>query len=304
MKNRKYYKEQISSGAIGVLYSFINPDFPQEPLYTIRIHPHNQINIDLWKTISSHTLKPISIPNFYGSFIDDLGDVYTLYDYLPNNLMTFFEERQINKRISLSQIHGFYKNIVNALAFLQDLQISHVGLSLENVFLNLSSTRAFLMDFVKENEFENNFFFSNFLKSINKNSIVNPYKLNVFALGLTILELCTSKFPKSFLESLFCIENFENLINEQIQIFENIYDHINTEFEKKLKLQLKEIIKHCLILNEENRPDFLAIFWTNSKNDSHTLQKVIYINEDIFREDFEKIILHNQNESGINYANT
>ena len=264
MKNHKYYKRQTSSGAIGMLYASKNPEFPEEPLYTIRIHSHNQIkkfDLDPWKKISSNSFKPNSIPNFYGSFMNDFGDVYILYDYIPNNLMNFLEENQNKTRISLPQILVFYKSIVNTLAFLQSIQISHIGLSLENVFLNKSSNRVFLMDFVKENEFENNFIFTNFLNALNNNSLVNPYKSNVFAFGLIILELLfNSKFPISVLENFLLIENFENWVNEQITIFEKLYEPIKTDFERKIISQLREIIKQCLILNEENRPDFLDLF--------------------------------------------
>ena len=86
MRNHIHLKEAISSGAIGMLYDSKNPDSPEEPLFTIRVHSSNQkirFDLDFWEKISSNPLKPCSIPNFYGSFLDDSGDLHTYSTISP-----------------------------------------------------------------------------------------------------------------------------------------------------------------------------------------------------------------------------
>ena len=156
--------------------------------------------------------------------------------------------------------------------------------------MNSSSKQVFVLDFVKENDFENSSDLAKFLKSQKKdNSRLNPYKFNVFALGMIILEMGISNFSNYLLEMLSQEKiNFENWVKEQIIIFVESFKNIKSNREKKIMTQILEILKQCFMLNEITRPDFLDLFWINTKNDLETLQKHIFFDEDFMNIPFFK----------------
>ena len=219
MKNHKIFNDAISSGVIGMLYAAKNPKYPDEPLYSIHLHPHKKeikFDLDFWNEVTLNYLKPCSIPNFYGAFREDSGDLHTLFDYLPTNLKSFIKENQNqNKTISLDIICRFSKNLMNTLAFLQSKKISHIGLLAENILMNQNSSLVYVMDFVKEGEFKNCSVLAKFLNDKNLDNFeINPYKFNVFCIGLIILEMGISDFSKP---------NFEDFMNGN-QLFEKWVD--------------------------------------------------------------------------------
>ena len=158
MHHPSKYEKAISSGAIGLLYAAKNKEFPGagENLFTIRrLSKDTKFDGDCWKKMSSNPLKPHSIPYFYDSFREDSGDWHIVLEFMSKSLKNFLDRNQNQKTMSVTQIYGVYKNIVNCLAFLQSIQISHTGLSTENIYMNSGSEQVFVLDFVKENDFEN-----------------------------------------------------------------------------------------------------------------------------------------------------
>lgn len=287
MKNHKKHPGTLSSGGIGILYASKNPEYPEEPLYSIRVLSHNKksqfFDSEFWRELSSNPFKPTSIPNYYGSFIEDSGDIYILCDYNPKSITTFIEENLNIRQIPILQIHCFYENLVKALAFLQSYQITHEGLTTENIFVNNNNTcHVDITNFNKEKEFENSSLIAQFSNLQNKEKCaLNPYKFNVFSLGLLLLALMTKKSSISMFESFLMGENFEKWVNEQISIIEQKSNAKITFFEIKIKLRLMEKIKQCLNLNEEKRPDFIDLFWLNTKEHSEKLRRHILLDDEL-----------------------
>ena len=90
-----------------------------------------------------------------------------------------------------------------------------------------------------------------------------------------------TNFSNNLLETLLSEKiNFENWVKEQIIIFKESFKNIKRNKEKKIMAKLLEILKQCFLLNETNRPDFLDLFWINTKNDLETLQRHIFVDED------------------------
>ena len=294
MKNHKIFNDAISSGVIGMLYAAKNPEYPDEPLYSIHLHPYrNEIKFDLdfWNEMTLNHLKPCSIPNFYGAFREDSGDLHTLFDYLPTNLKSFIKENQNqNKQICLDIVYRFSKNLTNTLAFLQSKKMSHIALLSENILMNQNSSLVYVMDFVKEGEFKNCSVLAKFLNYKNKdNCEINPYKFNVFCIGLIILEMGISDFSKpNFEDFMNGNQLFEKWVDEQIILFEQTYNLITTDSERENKWKLIELIKQCLILNEQKRPDFLELFLNKIKNDSQILHKHLFCDDEFMLTEIDK----------------
>lgn len=291
MKNPKKFEGTLSSGAIGMLHASKNHQYPDEHLYSIYIHPHNGEINDFWNEIFSNPQKPCSIPNFYGSFREDSGALHAVFDYIPNDLKSYIKENQNqNKRISRSKLYEFSKNLVNTLAFLQSKKITHIGLRSENIWMNLNSNLVYVIDFVKEDEFKNCSCLARFLNSQkNDNFLINPYKFNVFALGLIILEMGISDFSTPGFENFMNRKQlFEKWLDEQITLFEQTYNFINTDLESENTSKLIEIIKQCLILNEQKRPDFVDLFLKKIKNDSKILQRFIFLDDKLMLSQIDK----------------
>ena len=207
LKNRNLFIDEfVSSGLIGMFYGAKNPANHESPLFSIKVKFSNEKDFkheeDVWKKISKFSNKPVSIPNFYGCFKENSTfsnmenyKMHMVFDYIPKNLHTFIQENINRPPISFEKIKSFFKNIMNALVFLQRKNICHQGLMPENILLKEHSSRVFIRDFVDQENFENSmnqvFREKIFASVLDEN--FDPYKSNVFALGLIILELGTSK---------------------------------------------------------------------------------------------------------------
>jgi len=241
-------RKTTSSGVIGMLYAAKEPDDPKQPLFGIKVRTLKQNDIKLeqkiWEKISKFSLKPSSIPNFYGSFKEDsffkkekIFTVHMVYDPFSKSLKTLIEENIQKEPIPVENIQSYFKSIVNALAFLQSEKISHQGLLLENIYLNAHLNKVYLIDFVDEEKFENALnqakkskIFANLYTDLlncrqEDNFFIDPYKSNVFALGLIILELGTSKLINFSKIKSNSKKEFEKKIEKKIRQFEEIYLH-------------------------------------------------------------------------------
>jgi len=294
-------KTSNSSGVIGLLYAAKDPHDPKQPLFGIKVRTlkHEQ---KIWKKISKFPLELSSIPNFYGSFKEDSFCkkedncfVHMVFDPFTKSLKTLIEENIQHRTIPFGKIEYYFKNIVNSLAFLENEKISHQGLLLENIWLNHDLRNVYLIDFVKEVEFENamnqtykNKIFAN-LGTPQDKMLVDPYKSNVFALGLIILELGRSKII-NFSKTKWNKEEFEKKIKKQIRKFEFAYlDILKEQKEKEKFLKFSSIIKECLNFNPNQRPDFLKLFCMYMKNDGKSIQLYVLDKNIQNGENFEKI---------------
>ena len=92
-----------SSGVIGMIHAAKEPDDSKQPLFAIKVRclKQNDIKFEqkIWEKISKFSLKPSSIPNFYGLFKEDsfskkqnICTVHMVFDPFSKSLKTLLEE--------------------------------------------------------------------------------------------------------------------------------------------------------------------------------------------------------------------
>ena len=87
---------------------------------------------------------------------------------------------------------------------------------------------------------------------------INPFKSDVFSFGLILLELGTLKSPKKGKD----LNEWEKIIKKRIKLFKENYVAIIKEPQEKEELNnFIRMLRKCLRLDTNERPDFMRLFY-------------------------------------------
>ena len=288
--NLKKFKNpiEISKGAFGIVHrvecpSQKNQFFAIKTITSLDETGKHKINkeIKIWENLSSLPQKPRSIPNFYGYQQEALGysgvKFDLVFDYFPKSLQSVLSERKSKKPFPFKQLYKFYKSLINSLAFLQTMGICHRDLKPANLLLDEECENIYLIDFSESKEIiiqaleettkqdltlvgspkyfspELNYFF----KQKKENVKLNPFKSDVFSLGLIMLEIGTGDSPKKEKDPVV----WKKKVEEKIQEFKMKYKEIlESSKERKILRNLVSALEDCLELEPDDRPDFKMLF--------------------------------------------
>ena len=269
-------------GAFGIVEKvFYIPKNKEYAMKTITKNPDDNCverEIGMWNKIKDLTQKPSSIPNFYGSLQNKFSpSTFNLFfDYFPKSIKNIIEELKANKcerPFPFNKLIRFTERLINGLAFLQTMKICHCDLKPDNLLLDAFLKNIFIIDLSESKEIIYDSpeqtkrvmtlagspkYFSPELdlafKQGKSSEKFNPFKSDVFSLGLIILELGTLKTPEN---------NQKEKIEELIIEFKKIYSK-TLENEKELKDldSLAELIRVSLSVDPKQRFDFLDLYYT------------------------------------------
>ena len=288
-KNLKFedfnFKEwkPIAVGGYGSVYSSQNKTI-NDKLFAIKMISEESKETDreiaLWEGLKK-TVTPKAFP-VYHLHCKENSNNYLVFDLYPKSLATPLNEMRKNKRenpLNFQKLMTYWKSLVNALAFLQSSEICHRDIKPANILLDELEEQVYLTDLgvsksisslFKENK-ENTvvgtpIYFSPELEIAwrNKNYqlVYDPFKSDVFSLGLVFLELGTLNLPQQNKDEKIWVKNIRKEITNFAKIYEgNLKTHSDSE---KLQLaKFTEILGNCLEFEAGDRPDFITLF----KND-------------------------------------
>ena len=262
-------------------------------------------NLNIFEKIVSIDPKPRAFPsNYYGyeKEVDEFKQItfQVVFDYYPHSLKSLISEKKLTPNASpfqFSKIHNYFKRLVNGLAFLQTLQVCHRDLKSANLLLDETLENIYLMDFRKSNEtymtkkqmalegileYSSPEMYKAFKKAPNINVEFNPYKSDVFSLGLIMLEMINFTIPERDIDFDLSKKNIEDALDETQKKYENILNK-NEEMDE-LKNFIKTLRK-CLSIDPKDRPDFISLF----KNSLKAVNDYDLIKAHILIEDFVKL---------------
>lgn len=276
--------------------------------------------IKILHLISTNIKKPKAIPKFYGYFIikdQQINQIsYCLvFELKEGSLRGLIEERRkSNQKFTLDELHTTMRWLVNIMSYLQLNLITHRDLKPGNILYSdlvenqgkIQYKSLTLIDFggskcllhYNNSGFDDNtliltkrycspelMFFSVIEKKEKAN--FNPFKSDVFSMGLLILEMGTLQLPFENRKALNPKEYFEELEKENVRLLEFLvfcYDKFakkSNDNREKLN-EIRNILKKSLTYKFEKRPDFLELFFELNKiekkdqnNKEIILQKVI-----------------------------
>lgn len=269
-------------GAFGIVEKvFYLPSKKEYAMKTITKNPDDNCverEIEMWNKIKDLNQKPSSIPNFYGSLQNHFSpSTFNLFfDYFPKSIKNIIDELKANKcerPFPFKKLLHFTERLINGLAFLQTLKICHCDLKPDNLLLDVSLKNIYIIDLSESKEIIYDSpeqtkrvmtlagspkYFSPELdlafKQGKSSEKFNPFKSDVFSLGLIILELGTLKNPEN---------NQKEKIEEIIIEFTKIYRK-SLENDKELKYleSLAELIRVSLSVDPKQRFDFIDLYYT------------------------------------------
>lgn len=232
------------------------------------------------ENISKQVFKPSSIPTYYGYFRDEnqrKGVTYNLvFDFYPQNLRKLLDDE--TSIFSFAQLKSFFSDLLLGLSFLQTLEISHRDLKPSNILLEKQLDgimRMKILDYGLSQKFSiedeevsrievsvegNKKYMSPELYNAHEydhklNTVLNPFKADVFSFGLICLEIGSRKSIKRK-------NAFEELLKEEIRnnmkIMRDNYSNL-VDKEKKEFEELMGMIERSLDFDTNTRPDFLKL---------------------------------------------
>ena len=291
-----HWLKLVGQGSFGKVYKCIY-DTNQEKFYAIKrfvlnkIHSKKthekilEINVEMnnLNKLKSHPLKPSSIPEYYGYYIeiDKFNEVnYCLvFEFLPKVLRGLLT--QLNNKheiLEFTKFQHYFEELLYGLTYLQTIELSHRDLKPEIMaFDDQGVLKIIDFGFAKDiseliNRINTEFIPTKFemtmggtvpymapevIRSILnlRPEPINAYKTDVFAFGLIVLEMATLKFINHKKD----LQKLEDGIESSLKLFKENYHELKGNDKKSCK-KIREFVKLCLELDEKKRPDFLQLF--------------------------------------------
>lgn len=230
--------------------------------------------IALWESLKK-SVTPKAFPVYHMHYKKNSNN-YLVFDLYPNSLATPLQEMRMNKRekpLNFQKLMNYWKSLVNALAFLQSSKICHRDIKPANILLDEKEEQVYLTDLGVSKSISSLLaestavgtpkYLSPELERAFGNNITqlvyDPFKSDVFSLGLVFLVLGTLVLPQQDKDE----KNWVNNIQKQITNFAKIYEENLKNHSSSEKLQLAkfiEILGNCLKFEPSDRPDFIELF--------------------------------------------
>ena len=316
----------ISKPSYGILSRVQHKKFPDKffflKSYLIdQTSPKNiiQAEIEILKNLGNIENIPKSLGPFYGFYQEGFSnDKYNLiFDYFPLTLLEIIKMFTKEKRhFILKNLIQIFESFVSTFAFLQTLGVCNFDLKPSNVFYDEDKNQIYLMDFSQSKtniidapedirqiliktgsplyfspELEREFF--EYPKKKKRNEI-DIFKSDVFSMGVIILELGTLQTPKRDSKDF---KKWKEFIENDLDLFKNIYgkEVKNNEIAKKELEFFLGILKKCLILEIEKRPDFKSLFFEMVARNDEKMRKIIIASQTEFigRKKLKEFLLFN-----------
>jgi len=262
-----------------------------------------ETELNILEKIVSIDPKPLSFPTNYYGYQKEVNQFQQMtyqivFDYYPHSLKSLIAEKQPSL-FPFSKIQHYFKRLVNGLAFLQTLQVCHRDLKPANLLLDELGENIYLMDFGISNDFNvlkggmtkrkmpiegtPEYFSPELYKAFKEDKKkmveINPYKSDVFSLGLIMLEMANYSLPKKNIDFNIWEKNIEFEFEEMKKKYENI---LITKEEKIEFQRFIKILRKCLAMKDEDRPDFISLFKKNIYvNDYESIKSHIMIEDSV-----------------------
>lgn len=300
---------QISHGSFGDVFLATHSLAPNNlyAIKTIHLRPKDSDSdilkeIETLENLHASGLKPNSIPKYYGYAKEsnkfNQTQYHLVFEYFPKTLKFVLEniksKGKKNSALPFETLKSYFDSLVNALAYMQAKEICHRDLKPANIMLDNQEDNIFLIDYgASQSLFGSNpnetkkkmelagspmYFSPEIIEGFNKKKeedyILNPFKSDVFSFGLVVLEMGILRLPEKHKSNgKWKSKSIEDCLDR----FETKYMGILEGRTQKRNLrQMMEILRGCLSIDPDDRPDFIEIF-------KRKLEKV---------KSREKIILH------------
>lgn len=237
--------------------------------------------IALLAKIRASSFKPKALPEFFGFYKTETNEwleFSLVFEYYPISFSTYIDDkRKESKPIPLHKIQEFSKDLIEALAFLQSIDITLGDLKPTSLLLT-ETENIKLIEFAlakeisnKETEEEPLSFFTGFQGNLvylapelknafqgkdEKDKKINPFKCDVYSLGLVLLEVASLKKCK-FIGTK---QEMEKFTHESLIKFKSNFSND----EGRDKQEVREIIKflqECLSFEPKERLDFVGLLF-------------------------------------------
>ena len=282
---------QISKGAFGDV--FLAKNFASEDKFyaikTIPLRPKESDEdilkeIDILEKFNENQMKPQSIPQYFGFYKESnkfqQTQYHLIFEYFPLTLKSLINDlKEKSTLLSFKKIRRYFNSLINALAYLQAMNVCHRDLKPENLLLDENLENIYIIDYGFSNHINSQesasvvskkvmdiagspmYFSPELMESFTNNketTEINPFKSDVFSFGIIFLELATLKLPKKHNKKK---KWSQKGIEQSIENFKMSYiENISKEKERKQLKKILKTLKKCLEFNPDLRPDFLDIF--------------------------------------------
>lgn len=299
------YRRNIASGSYGrVIEAVHNPTAQPFALKFMDITeeiPEELIRkeINFLNSLETLTQKPSLFPRFYGYFLssDETFGKNTfalLFDLKKQNLNDIIAEKK--GEISLNTFISCLMQLVHGLAYLQTLKICHRDIKPQNILCEIKQQNPLeieltLIDFGVSKDINNqgmsdatqemtvigteNYFSPELRGTSEDKTLINPYKSDVFSLGLVMVKLALAKLPRA-----------SHLEYDVLKFVKEIKDNFLARTEKtpencRLIENSLQILADMLIIDRNARPDFIELFLRTLRIESRSeeIQKLILLRD-------------------------
>ncbi|CAD8149752.1 unnamed protein product [Paramecium pentaurelia] len=233
-------------------------------------------------------------------FCGQFFQIYILLEYIPQSLKETIEKRLTNKQyFKEKELMQILKGCIDALFILQSQNITHQAIRPETISYQEQQQLVKLSDptvsgllssfqLVVQEELKqiNQYYLSpQLMQSLNDEVQPqhNPYKSDVYSLGMTMLHLSTL----NNCDDCYDIPKLKVLL-QQVQ---RRLQQIETTFSS----QYVSLLRKMLLLNEDQRPDFIQLKYElqasqSSQSQFYEEQQVIQIQKALQVQNYEQII--------------
>lgn len=292
----------IGGGAYGSVYSSQNKTINNKS-FAIKMISEENIETDreiaLWESLKKKA-TPKAFPVYHSHYKENSNN-YLVFDLYPKSLAIPLNEMMKNKRespLDFQKLMTYWKSLVNALAFLQSWEICHRDIKPANILLDEKEEQVYLTDLGVSKNISSVFSENTVVGTLkylspeletavaNKNTQIkyDPFKSDVFSLGLVFLELGTLNIPLAHSDKEIWVKNIRRGIEDFAKIYEkNLKNH--SESEKIQLARFTETLEKCLEFEAAARPDFIDLFKKDlAVAEGENLRELILFQEKIMTE--------------------